>query len=125
MGTLVEFLKHGSAVDLLFVLLVVLSTLVLVIAVITIAIASRNRKPLYFLLFIGLIPMLLALFGTYLKVRNTERLLAEFPDAGVEVVAAARQEEWIIAYIGVVGTTLVELIALTGLILKKDRSELA
>ena len=125
METLSEFLKASTAVDLLVVLVVVLITIVLVPTGIWIAIASRSRKPICFVLVIGLLPLFLALVGTFWRIRNTERAIAEFPDAGSEVVAAAREEAWITAYIGVAGTAVVELIALTGLILKKDRSELA
>lgn len=124
MEPLIEFFKASTAVDLLVVLVVVLITIVLVPIGIWIAIASRSRKPICFVLVIGLLPLLLALLGTFWRIRNTDRAIAEFPDAGAEVVAAARQEAWITAYIGAAGTAAVELIAVIGLILKKDRREL-
>lgn len=125
METLVEFLKASTALDLLIVLVVVLVSIALVPTGIWIAIASRSRKPIGFVLLIGLLPLLLALLGTFWRIRSTEKAIAEFPDASAEVVAAARQEAWITTYIGAAGTVVVELIAVTGLILKKDRTELA
>ena len=121
METLMEFLKHSSTLDLLVILLVVFLTVILVPIGIAIVIAARRRMPIYLLLMIALLPLLIALVGTYLRFNNLERALANNPEVSAEVVAAARQEAWITAYLGVAGTAVIELIGVTGLIVKKDR----
>lgn len=120
METLIPFLKHSSALDLLVVLLVVLISVILIPVGILIAIASRRRMPIYFFLVIALVPLLLSLFGTYLRFRGIESAIAEFPEVGNEVVAASHQEAWLTTYIGAAGTAVAGLIGLTGLVLKKD-----
>ena len=121
MESLIPFLKHSSSLDLLIILLVVLIAVILIPVGIWIAIASRRRKPIYFFLMVALLPLLLALLGTYLRFRGIERALALFPEASPEVLASARQEAWIATYIGVAGTVVLWLIGLTGLVLKKER----
>ncbi len=92
METLIPFLRNSSVVDLLIIVLVILSTAILVPAGIWIAIAARSRKPIYFFLMIALLPLLLALLGTYLRFMNIERALARVPDVRAEVVTASKQE---------------------------------
>lgn len=121
METLIPFLKSSSAVDLLVLLVVILIAVILIPVGILIAIASRSRKPIYFFVMISLLPLLLALFGTFLRFKGIERAIASFPEVGEEVVAAGRQEAWITTYIGAAGTALPFLIGVTGLVLKKDR----
>jgi hypothetical protein len=121
METLIPFLKHSNALDLLVMILVILIAVILIPVGIWIAIASRTRKPIYFFLMIALLPLVFAVLGTYLRFRKIERVAAMFPDASAEVVAALRQEAWITTYIGAAGTALPGLIGLTGLVLKKDR----
>ena len=120
MDTLIPFLKHSSALDLLVILVVILIAVVLIPIGIWIVFASRSRKPIYIFILIALLPLLLALLGTYLRLRGVETALALFPEAGPGVVAAARQEAWITAYLGAVGTAIPGLIGVTGLLLKKD-----
>jgi hypothetical protein len=121
METLMEFLKHSSTLDLLVILVVVFLTVVLVPIGIAIVIAARRRMPIYLLLIIALLPLLIALVGTYLRFIDIDRALANNPEAGAEIVSAARQEAWITAYLGAAGTAVIELIGVTGLIVKKDR----
>ncbi len=121
METLIPFLKHSNAVDLLVIILVILITLIMIPGGIWTVIASRSRKPIYFLLMIALLPLLLALLGTYLKFRKTERLIALYPGVSAEAIAVARREDWVTTYIGAAGTAVLGLIGVTGLILKKDR----
>ena len=120
METLIAFLKSCSALDLLILIFIFLSAVVLVPAGIWISIASRTRKPIFFFLIAALFPLLLALLGTFLRIRNAERVAAMFSEASAEVVAAARDEAWITTYIGAAETALLGLIGVTGLILKKN-----
>ncbi|MGH9874172.1 MAG: hypothetical protein ACRD9S_17110 [Pyrinomonadaceae bacterium] len=122
METLIAFLKHGSALDLLVILLVILITVIMIPAAIWIGIAARTRKPIYFLLLISLLPLVLALTGTALRYINIERALANVPDVSAEIVTAARQEAWITTYLGATGTVVIGLIGVAGLILKKERN---
>jgi hypothetical protein len=119
--TLIPFLKSSSVVDLLVLFLVILISVFLIPVGIGISIASRSRKPICFFVMIAVLPLLLALFGTYLRFREIDRAIALFPEAGEEVVAAGRREAWITTYIGAAGTALPFLIGVTGLVLKKDR----
>lgn len=119
---MIEFLRHSSVLDLLVFLAVIALTVILIPVVIWIAIAARKRTPLYLALIVGVLPLLLALIGTYLKYKSMEMALVNNSDVSAEVVTAARQEAWIITYLGAAGTALIELIAVTGLILKKDRT---
>jgi len=89
---------------------------------ILIAIASRSRMPIYIFLLSALLPLLLALIGTCLRLVNIEQAISMNQDVGNEVVAAARQEAWITTYIGAAGTGLLALIGLAGLALKKERN---
>jgi hypothetical protein len=120
MESLIPFLKHSSALDLLVTLLVTFITVILIPGGIWIVIASRRRKPIYFFLMIAVLPLLLALLGTYLRFRGIERALSMFPEASNDIVASARQEAWITTYIGAAGTAVLGLIGLTGLVLKKE-----
>lgn len=121
METLIPFLKHSTALDLVVILLVILISVMLIPAGILTAVLARTRKPIYLFVVIALLPLLLALLGTYLRFRGIENAIAEFPEVGSEVVAEGRQEAWIVTYIGVAGTAIAELIGVTGLVLKKDR----
>src|ERR1700675_4173359 len=100
METLIPLLKHSSTLDLLVFILVILIAVILIPGGIWIAIASRTRKPIYFFLVFTLLPLLLGLLGNYLRFRNNERALALVPEARQAVLAEARQEAWIITYIG-------------------------
>jgi len=120
METLISFLKHSSGLELLVVLAVVLLAVILIPVGIWIVIASRRRKPIYLFLMVALLPLLLALLGTYLALSNVEKAAAMFPEASAEIVTAARQEAWIPAYIGAVGTLVPALIGVIGLMLKKE-----
>ena len=121
METLIPFLKNSSVLDLTVMSLVILIAVILIAVGIWTAIASRTRKPIYLFLMITLLPLLLALLGTYLRFRNIERAAAMFPDASAEVVAALRQEAWIMTDIGLVGTAVPVLIGVMGLAFKKER----
>ena len=125
METLIPFLRNSSVVDLLVIILVILITAILIPAGIWILIAARSRKPIYFFLMIALLPLLLALLGTYLRFMSIERALAKVPDVNTEVVSAAKQEAWITTYLGATGSAVIGLIGVTGLILKKDRNDLS
>lgn len=120
MDSLVSFLKHSSALDFIVFLLVILIAFVLIVVGIGILIASRTRKPIYYFLPLTLLPLLLAALGTYMRLSALERAVADFPEAGSEIVAAGRQEAWIMVYIGVAATALPALIGLTGLLMKKE-----
>ncbi|MDQ2854876.1 MAG: hypothetical protein M3R68_00990 [Acidobacteriota bacterium] len=121
METLIPFLKHSSALDLLVIIVVILSTVIMIPVGIWMVVAARSRKPICFFLIAALLPLLLGLLGTYLRLRNVEMARALFPEVGSEVVTAARQEAWLTTYIGASGTAFIGLIGLTGLVLKKDR----
>lgn len=122
METLIPFIKNSSALDLLVILLVLLTALTLIPVGIWIAFASRRRKPIYFFLAAAWLPLLLALLGTWLRFKVIDRAIAQFPDAGKEIVEASRAEAWILTYIGAAGTAVLDLIGMTGLILKKDET---
>ena len=121
METLISFLKHSSALELLVLLVVILLSVSLIAVGIWIVIASRRRKPIYFFLMATLLPLFLGLLGTYLSLANVEKTAAMFPEASAEIVTAARQEAWVPTYIGVAGTLIPALIGVVGLVLKKDR----
>ena len=121
METLIPFIKHSSALDLLVIILVIFVAVILIPVGLWTVIASRSRKPIYFFLIITLLPLLLALLGTYLRFRSIERAVAMVPEAGAEVVAESRQEAWITTYIGAAGTAVPGVIGIAGLVLKKDR----
>jgi len=122
METLISLIKHSSVFDLLTIIVIILITLIMIPAGIWIVIASRSRKPIYFLLLFAMLPLLLSLCATFLRIWQTEKLIAEFPDAGAETVAQARSEAWATTYIGAAGTILIGVIAVPGLILRKERS---
>jgi hypothetical protein len=65
METLIAFLKHSSALDLFVILFVFFLTVIMIPVGIWITIAARSRKPIYLLLAIALLPLLLAVIGTY------------------------------------------------------------
>jgi hypothetical protein len=119
METLISFLKHSSGLGLLVMLVVILLAVILIPVGIWIVIASRSRKPIYFFLMAALLPLLLALLGTYLSLANVEKVAAMFPEASTEIVAGARQEAWVPTYIGAVGTLIPAFIGVIGLVLKK------
>jgi Flp pilus assembly protein TadB len=116
----ISFLKHSSGLELLVVLGVILLAVILIPVGVWIVIASQRRKPLYLFLMVALLPLLLALLGTYLSLANVEKAAAMFPEASTEIVTAARQEAWIPTYLGAVGTVIPVLIGVIGLVLKKD-----
>lgn len=120
MESLISFLKHSSGLELLVVLGVVLLAVILIPVGVWIVIASRSRRPVYLFLIAALLPLLLALLGTYVGLANVEKAAAMFPEAGAEIVTAARQEAWIPTYLGAVGTAIPVLIGVIGLVLKKD-----
>jgi beta-lactamase regulating signal transducer with metallopeptidase domain len=121
METFISFLKHSSGLELLVMLAVILLAVMLIPVGIWIVVAAQRRRPIYFFLMIALLPLLIALPGTYLGLANVEKTAAMFPEAGAEIVTAARQEAWIPTYIGAVGTLIPALIGVIGLVLKKDR----
>lgn len=123
MDALVSFLKHSSALDLIIILLVILSAVVLIVVGIGILIAAKTRKPIYYFLVLTLLPLFLALLGTYLRFKVIDRALADFPEASTEIVAAASEEAWITTYIGVAATILPGLIGVAGLLFKKEKSQ--
>ena len=121
METLIPFLKNSSVLDLLVITLVILITVILIPAGIWIVVAARSRKPILFFLVLALLPLLLALLGTYLRFKSIDRALAMNPGVSAEVVTAANQEAWVTTYLGVAGSAVIGLIGITGLILKKER----
>jgi hypothetical protein len=121
MENLIPFLKSSSAVDWCFIILVVFIAVILIPVGLWIVIASRRRKSIYFLLTMAFLPLLLALLGTYVRIRTIETLTAAYPDANAEVIAAWIQEAWIMTYIGAFGTLAPALIAVTGLVVKNNR----
>ena len=123
MENLIPFLKNSSVVDLFFIIIVVFIAVILIPVGLWIVIASRRRKSIYFLVMMAFLPLLLALLGTYVRIRKIETLAARYPDASAEVIAAASQEAWIMSYIGAFGTLVPALIAVTGLVIKNDRLE--
>jgi hypothetical protein len=120
METLISFLKSSSVPDLLVILLVVLIAAILIPLGIWTAIASRSRKPIYLFLVFALVPFILAILGTFLRLSENERALRMFPDASPEIVAASNQEAWITTYIGAAGTAVLGLIGVAGLVFKKE-----
>lgn len=121
METLIPFLKNSSVVDWFFIMLVVFIAVILIPIGLWIVIASRRRKSIYLLLMMTFLPLLLALLGTYVRIRTLETLAARYPDVSAEVVAAGSKEAWIMTYIGALGTLVPALIAVTGLVVKNDR----
>ena len=121
METLMPFLKHSSVLDLLILLLIILIALILIPVGIWIAIAARTRKAIYFFLMLALLPLFLGLFGTALRFIKTERVLARYPGVGAEVIAEVNRENWIITYVGMVGTAVPVLIGVLGVTFKKEK----
>ena len=121
MENLIPFLKSSSVVDWFFIMLVVFIAVILIPVGLWIVIASRRRKSIYFLLMMAFLPLILALLGTFVRIRTIETLAARYPDASAEVIAAGSQEAWILTYIGAFGTLVPALIAVTGLVVKNDR----
>ena len=121
MENLIPFLKNSSVVDLFFIILVVFIAVILIPVGLWIVIASRRRKSIYLLLMMTFLPLLLALIGTYVRIRKIETLAARYPDASAEVIAAGSQEAWIMTYVGAFGTLVPALISVTGLVVKNDR----
>jgi hypothetical protein len=121
MENLIPFLKYSSVVDWFFIILVVFIAVILIPVGLWIVIASRRRKSIYFLLMMTFLPLLLALLGTYVRIRKIETLAARYPDASAEVVAAGSREAWVMTYIGAFGTLAPALIAVTGLVVKNNR----
>ena len=116
METLSNFLKYSSAFDMLILLL----AFIFILLGILLLIVSHSRRPFYLLLVLALLPLLLGMLSTYLKYREIDRVLTMVADAGVEVAGAARQEAWIITYVGAAGTAVLALIGLLGVLVKKN-----
>lgn len=123
MENLIPFLKSSSAVDWCFIILVVFIAVMLIPVGLWIVIASRRRKSIYFLLAMAFLPLLLALLGTYVRIRTIETQTAPYQDANAEVIAAWIREAWIMTYIGALGSLVPALIAVTGLVVKNNRLE--
>jgi len=115
-----SFLKSSTVVDLLILLFILFFTVVLIPIGIWIVFGSRSRMPSYVFLLSSLLPLLLALAGTYMRFVSIDEALRQNPDAGEEVVVAARQEAWITTYIGAAGTTILALIGAAAVV-KKER----
>jgi hypothetical protein len=108
-------------VDLFFIMLVVFIAMILIPVGFWVVIAARRRKSIYLLLMMTFLPLLLALLGTYVRIRKIETLAARYPDASAEVIAAGSREAWIMTYIGAFGTLVPALIAVSGLVVKNNR----
>lgn len=121
METLISFFKSSTVVDLVVLLVILFITVVLFLAGIGIMIASRSRMPIYIFLLCAFLPLMLALIGTYLRFLSIEEALRQTPGVGEQVVVAARNEALITTYIGAAGTTVLALIGVTGLLVKKER----
>ena len=115
-----EFLKHSSALDLLVILLVVLSTLVLAGVGIALAMTAGKRSFVYLFLAISFLPLLLSLAGTYLRFMAIDRALSFAPEASQEVVANSHREAWLTSYIGAACTGVLGVIGVTALVVKKE-----
>ena len=120
MEALDSFLKSSTVVDLLILLFILFITVVMVPIGIVIVIASRSRTPAYIFLLSALLPLLLALVGTYVRFASINEAVRQNPEAAEQVVVAARQEAWITTYIGVAGTTVLALIGVMAVV-KKER----
>jgi hypothetical protein len=116
-----EFLKHSSALDLLVILLIVLSTVVLAVVGIALALSARKQTPVYLFLALTFLPLLLSLVGIYLRFMAIDRALNFAPEAGQEIVAAAHQEAWLTSYLGVACTGVLAIIGVTALLRKKEQ----
>lgn len=121
MENLIPFLKYSSVVDWFFIILVVFVAIILIPVGLWIVIAARRRKSIYLLLMMTFLPLLLALVGTFVRIRKVETLAARYPEVTAEVVARGSQEAWVLTYIGAFGTLVPALIAVTGLVVKNDR----
>ena len=119
MDSLLSFLKHSTALDLIVVLLIILLTVTLIIVALVTLFVSRGRKLIYVVLMAAALPLLLGLVGTFLRYDQIERSLSQVSEVGPDIVAAARAEAWFPMYFGLAGTALVELTAVSGLMLKK------
>ena len=118
---MIEFLKHSSALDLLVILLVVLSTVVLAAVGIALALSARRRTAVYLFLAISFLPLLLSLVGTYLRFMAIDRALSFAPDVSEQVVAEAHREAWLTSYIGAACTGVLAVIGVTALLVKKEQ----
>ncbi|MBC8029153.1 MAG: hypothetical protein H7Z16_03500 [Pyrinomonadaceae bacterium] len=121
METLISFLKSSTVVDLLVLLLIFFITVIMIPVGIWIALASQRRMPSYIFLLSALLPLLLALIGTCLRLLIIEQAISMNQDVGNEVVAASRQEAWITTYIGAAAAAVLGLIAVMSLVTKKVR----
>jgi uncharacterized membrane protein len=113
-----NFLQSSATFDWLVMTL----TVIMILAGVILLFVARRPRSFYFYLGVGLLPLLLGLLTTYLKIQEVERMMAMVaPNSGVEVAEAGRREAWIITYIGAVGTVVAVLISLLGMISKKGR----
>jgi len=120
MEALTSFLKSSTVVDLQILLFILFITVVMIPIGIIIVFGSRSRMPSYVFLLCALLPLLLALAGTYVRFVSIDEAVRQNENVGEEVVLAARQEAWITTYIGAAGTTVLALIGVTAVV-KKER----
>ena len=120
METLMSYLKSSSSLDLFIIFFVVSLTAILILIGILIVIVSRKRMPIYIFLLSALLPFLLALIGTCLRMVSIEQAVSNNPGVSDEIVAESRQEAWITTYVGTAGLGVLGLIGVTGLVLKRD-----
>lgn len=122
MEALQSFLKSSTVVDLLVLLFIIFVTVVMIPVGIWIVFGTRSRMPSYIFLLSALLPLLLALAGTYLRFMSIDEALRQNPGAGEQVVVAARQEAWITTYIGAAGTTVLALIGVAAVVKKETEA---
>ena len=120
MEALTSFLKSSTVVDLQILLFILFITVVMIPIGIIIVFGSRSRMPSYVFLLCALLPLLLALAGTYVRFVSIDEAVRQNENVGEEVALAARQEAWITTYIGAAGTTVLALIGVTAVV-KKER----
>ncbi len=122
MEALESFLKSSTVIDLLVLLFILFITVVMIPIGIVIVFASRSSKPAYIFLLSAVLPLVLALIGTYLRFASIEEAVRQNPGVGEEVILIARQEAWITTYIGAAGTTILALIGVAAVVKKARES---
>lgn len=109
-----EFLRNSSVFDWLVMFL----TIVLILAALILLLTLRRAKPFYIVIGSAVIPLAGGLLSTFLKYQQARRF-TEIADAGAEVIERAHAEAWVITYIAAVGSIIIAVLGLIGIVTKR------
>jgi hypothetical protein len=116
------FIKSSTAMDLVFIMLVILSSLGLIVAAIVMLFAAKTRRPLYVIAGLAILPLVLALIGGAWRMHTGEQLIAQYHETDAEVLEAyhgrVHRDLMIMVVMGLVGSALPALIGIAGAVKK-------